>query len=148
MTRAGREPAEDVKRRMIHACQEAGLKVSTGRMYLSKDAGVRVLLVSASLPEWPYERPMLNLLTTVAIDGSWSGKIDIRSAAAENNSVREFWNTPTLRGRNAVPLDCLVDQLRETVEEWQQVVAAAKLGIPGPYPFKNTRWERPTSITE
>ena len=148
MTRAGREPAEDVKRRMMRACEEAGLEVATGRMYLSKDAGVRVLLVCASLPAWPHERPMLTLLTTVGIDGSWSGKIDIRSAAAENNPIREFWNTPTLRGRSAVPLDCLVDQLHETMEEWQQVVAAAKLGIPGPYPFKNARWERPTSITE
>jgi hypothetical protein len=148
MNRAGREPAEDVKRRMMHASEEAGLKVSTGRMYLSKEAGVRVILVCASVPEWPYERPMLNLLTTVGIDGQWSGKVDIRCAAAEDNPIMEFWNTPTLRGRNAVPLNCLVGELRETVEEWQQVVAAKKLGIPGPYPFKNAFWDRPTSITE
>ncbi len=29
MTRAGREPAEDVKRRLVAACQEVGLQVKS-----------------------------------------------------------------------------------------------------------------------
>jgi hypothetical protein len=32
MTRAGKEPAEDLKRRLVTACQEIGLSVTRGRM--------------------------------------------------------------------------------------------------------------------
>jgi hypothetical protein len=39
MTRAGREPVEDVKRRLVAACQEVGLVVKTATMHLSKEFG-------------------------------------------------------------------------------------------------------------
>ncbi len=37
MSRAGREPAEDVKRRFVAACQEVGLVVENANMHLMKD---------------------------------------------------------------------------------------------------------------
>ena len=44
MSRAGREPAEDVKRRIASACKDAGLRIATARMYLRKNRGDRVIV--------------------------------------------------------------------------------------------------------
>ena len=148
MNRAGREPAEDVKRRLAAACEESGLNVSSARMYLNKTEGLRVVMVCDWLPDQQFDRPLITLLTTVGVDGRWSGRVDIRCSAADLGSARRFWDIPTLRGRSDVMVDDLINQIGETVSEWQQVIAAMKLGIPGPYPFKASRWECPTTIME
>ena len=51
-------------------------------------------------------------------------------------------NSPWMRGRDRVPFEQLIEQLRETLEEREQVIAAAKLGIVGPYRFDRTVWDR------
>ncbi len=71
MTRAGREPAEDVKRRLVAACQEVGLVVKSATMHLSKTAAARLIHVDASLPEWPHEVGMLSVMASVSIGGRW-----------------------------------------------------------------------------
>jgi hypothetical protein len=48
-----------------------------------------------------------------------------------------------MRGRHEVPLNQLVEQLWATVEEREQVVAAMRMGVDGPYRFENAWWERP-----
>ena len=50
MSRAGREPTEDVKRHLVAACKEVGLAVSSARMHLIKDAGIRMVYVETSPP--------------------------------------------------------------------------------------------------
>jgi len=49
MSRAGREPAEDIKRRIVAACQEVGLAIRSARMYLCDD-DTRIIYVYASPP--------------------------------------------------------------------------------------------------
>ena len=61
MSRAGREPAEDVKRRLVAACQEVGLMIGNANMHLIKEAGARVIHVGASLPGWPHDTPMMSV---------------------------------------------------------------------------------------
>ena len=146
MSRAGREPAEDVKRRLVSACREAGLDVATARMYLRKSHGDRVILVAASLPDWACERSMITLLTTVKMMGDWSRLVDIRCSTAEDDSIVKFWELPVMRGRHAVPLEKLAEQLRETLQERAQVVAAMKLGVDGPYTFERTCWQKPFDL--
>ena len=146
MNRSGREPAEDVKRRIVTACETAGLKVSTARMYLRKLQGDRVLLVAASPTDWGSARPMVTILTTVALDGDWSGEVDVRCSAGENESVVRFWDIPVMQGRNTVPMEELPRQLRETMDERAQVVAAMRLGVTGPYTFRRSRWQKPGDL--
>jgi hypothetical protein len=146
MSRAGREPAEDVKRRIVSACQAAGLTVNTARMYLRKYQKDRVILVAASPEDWPYDRPMVTILTTVGVCGSWSWEVDVRCSASQDESVVKFWDIPVMQGRNTVPVEELPRQLHETMEEREQVVAAMRLGVTGPYTFKRSRWQKPGDL--
>jgi hypothetical protein len=146
MNRAGREPAEDVKRRIVAACKMAGLDVATARMYLRKHQGERIILVAASPPEWLHDHPMVTIMTSVAMSGEWSWEVDIRCSAAEGDPVINFWDIPVMQGRSMVPLEELVGQLRETVAEREQVVAAVRLGVAGPYSFRRSRWEKPGDL--
>ena len=140
MTRAGREPAEDLKRRLVFACQEVGLAVSNANMHLMKDFQFRLVHVAASIPDWPHESPMLSVMANMLLTGQWPEFIDIRCCGSDDDPLR--MNSPWMRGRDRVPFEQLIEQLRETLEEREQVIAAAKLGIVGPYRFDRTVWDR------
>jgi hypothetical protein len=139
MTRAGREPAEDVKRRLVTGCQEVGLQVASARMHLLKDQGVRVIHVESSLENWPHGTSMVSLMATITVNGEWSQTVDIRCCATDDDPVQ--MNAPWMKGRGNVPLGCLVDHLRETLDEREQVIAAIKLGVAGPYAFERSVWD-------
>lgn len=46
-----------------------------------------------------------------------------------------------MKGRGRVPFPDLIDQLRATLAEREQVIAAIKRRIPGPYRFEQSVWE-------
>lgn len=145
MTRAGREPAEDAKRRIVAACRDADLKVLSARSYLRDDQGDRVIHVCASAPERPFEPVSISIMTAVTLKGDWTRMLDIRCAACEKDSdPPRVWDVPVMRGRGSVPLGGLTEALRKTAEEQEQVVAALKLGIDGPYTFEDSIWEIPS----
>jgi hypothetical protein len=139
MTRAGREPAEDVKRRFVTACQEVGLGIQNANMIRDRDDGSRVILVGAIPDGWTLATPMLTLMATVAADGDWSHEVDVRCVATDDDT--HPGNAPWMQGRGAVPLGDLIEQLRETLAERKQVMAAVKQGTPGPYEFGRSVWK-------
>ncbi len=139
MSRAGREPAEDVKRRMAQACRAAGLRVRVARMYLDPAQRQRLIMVGASPMGYAPEEWLISLFAMVGVDGNWSGTVDVRSGvdlAGEGNGRGLLF----LRGRHRVPLEDLADAIAETVEEHGQVEAAVLLGVKGPYEFASTTW--------
>jgi hypothetical protein len=140
MTRAGREPAEDLKRRFVTVCQEVGLTVVSANMHLINEAQYRVVLVQASVPDWPHESATLSIMANIPVTGEWPEFVDIRCSGGDDDPLR--MNCPWMRDRDKVPIEQLIDQLRETLEEREQVIAAAKLGVPGPYRFERSVWER------
>ncbi len=147
MTRAGREPAEDAKRRIVAACREAGLAVLSARMHLRHDQGDRVICVCAGAPERPFKRVTISIMTAVTLRGDWTRVLDIKCAAAECDSDSPgVWDVPVMLGREAVPLDGLAEALRRTAEEQGQVIAARKMGIDGPYTFEHTLWEMSSNL--
>ena len=146
MRRAGREPAEDIKRRIVAACKHAGLIVLSARMYLRHDQNDRVILVLAAKPDRPWEQCSISIMTMVTVGGRWSGRLDIRCAAYDRNYDPDVWDTPVMRGRGAVPLEELMEALKKTVEEQEQVVAAMKMGVDGPYSFAETCWDKPSDV--
>ena len=141
MSRAGREPAEDLKRRLKAACQDVGLVVSSARMTLVRERNVRVIHVAASPDSWPHELPMVSLMTVISTSGDWNRTVDVRCGATEDNPLSI--SIPWMKGRGQVPLEQLVEQLRETLDEREQVIAAIKCGIEGPYSFERSVWEVP-----
>ena len=127
MTRAGREPAEDVKRRLVAACQEVGLVVKSATMHLHKDLGSRLVHADASLPEWPHEIGMLSVMAVVGVDGSWPETVDIRCIASRENPTTVFG--PWMQGRGRVPFGDLIKELQATLAERKQVMAMAACGL-------------------
>ncbi len=139
MSRAGREPAEDVKRRFVTACQEVGLVVENANMHLMKDQGVRLIHVAASIADWPQETPMLSVMAQVGIQGQWPETVDIRCTAATGETIG--LSSPWMKGRGEVPFQQLIDQLGETLKEREEVIAMVAEGVSGPYVFEQSVWE-------
>ena len=139
MTRAGREPAEDVKRRLVAACQEVGLQVMSATMHLSKEYGVRLIHVDASLPEWAHETGMLSVMAKVGVTGEWPANVDIRCIASRENPTSV--TGPWMQGRNEVPFESLIEQLQATLSERAQVIEMADSGTAGPYVFQESVWK-------
>ena len=144
MTRAGREPAEDVKRRLKVACEAEGLTVLSAKLHLMKDLGARLILVDAAPRGWAHEAPLIEILTSVPVSGDFPETVDIRCMATEGDPVMSVFSAPVMRGRHAVPIEGLEDALAKTLDEREQVLAAIKLGISGPYRFDDISWEIPT----
>ena len=140
MTRAGREPAEDVKRRLVAACQEVGLTVAGARMHLIKAAGARVVRVEGKVAGWSHEVPTLSISATVKEIGDWPESVDIRCIGSDEDPA--MLGGPWMKGRSEVAFGELIEQLRETLKERETVIAAAKSGIAGPYRFDRSVWEQ------
>ena len=138
MSRAGREPAEDVKRRLTAACRELGLKVVMARMFLIKEREARVVIVAASVPDWPHPNPTLSIMATVKVTGDWPTSVDVRCVGADADPA--LVTGPWLKGRGRVPFSDLIRELRETLSEREQVIAAVKAGRPGPFRFARSVW--------
>jgi hypothetical protein len=144
--RAGGELAEDVKRRMITACSEAGLKIESTRMNLRRDRKERVIQVSAVTREGPFQRSMVDIVAIMKTGGDWGDSVAICCAAVMDDVNSNFWDIPVMRGREAVPLGNLAEHLRKTVEEREQVAAAYNMGIAGPYRFEESCWDKPSEV--
>ena len=138
LTRAGREPAEDVKRRLVAACQEVGLTVSSARMHLSKEAGARVVHVEGKVAGWSHEVPTLSLMAIVKQTGDWPESVDIRCIGSDEDSTTV--TGPWMKGRDDVAFGELIEQLQETLKEREMVIAAVKSGVTGPYKFGRSVW--------
>ena len=75
---------------------------------------------------------MACVLATVPVSGEWPEFVDSRCSASDEDSVMSVFTSPHMKGRGRVPLSELVEQLRETLDEREKVVAAVKLGVSGP----------------
>lgn len=105
-----------------------------------------MILVSARQEHDHHDGATISLLTFVGLNGDWSGSVDIRCSAGNGTAVTNVWDTLVMQGRHQVPLDELLSNLRRTLEEREQVLAAIKLGVQGPYVFEHARWDTPACL--
>ena len=80
-----------------------------------------MILVGAIPAEWKQDTPMLFLMTQVSARGDWAGTVDVCCVAADKEPPPGC--APWMQGRGAVMLRKLIEQLRETLAERQQVLA-------------------------
>lgn len=139
MTRAGREPAEDVKRKLIAACRELGLDRVSARMTLMPAMNLRLVYVDAAPADWPSETPLVGLIASVATNGDCTG-VRIIPASADDTSTAGL-SGPFMKGRDRVPFVDVVEEVRATLAERQEVVAAVRSGRRGPFRFDYSVWE-------
>ena len=140
MSRAGREPAEDVKHRLASACEEVGLTVANASMHLNPETSARLIHVGASFPGWPHERPTIALMARIPVTGQWPDFVDVRCCATDGDPL--LMNAPWMKSRDMVPFADLIEELQATLIERAQVIAAVEKGMPGPYKFERSVWER------
>ena len=112
-------------------------------MYLQRDRKIRIVHVDAHTPGGKFQDVFVGITTAVGMNGDWAGTLQIRCAAAENDLEANVWDVPVMLGRSAIPLPNLTEQLIKTIEEREQVVAARKMGIDGPYTFEEAAWTVP-----
>jgi hypothetical protein len=96
LTRAGKEPAEDVKRAISRAIELAGLKAHEVRMFKLPGRTARIVLGSASPADWPHELPALGLHAVVGFDGS-IGEVEIRCAATDGDPLMHVYSAPCVQ---------------------------------------------------
>lgn len=101
MTRTGREPSEDLVRRIKAAYEGAGLCVHHRFNRLWKERQIRMIAVGASRPGWDYECLMLDEIQTVMDLGGNLAEIEFRCAATDGDPVLTALASPTLREATA-----------------------------------------------
>jgi hypothetical protein len=163
--RAGKEPAEDVMRRIIMACGEAGLVIHQKRTSLQRrDYGAfRVILVSASPVDLPKEEiGPIAIETIVGVDGSWPERVGVRASThdrhldTEGQLIDPFYKDNAFMGRRTMPvlqgmtweehpgvaLSDLTGELMDVVKERELVRAALASGEQGPWEFARSMWKK------
>jgi hypothetical protein len=126
LTRAGKEPAEDVKRAIRRAVELAGLEMREVRMFKSSELDGRIVLGAASPAGWPHELPAISLLAVVGFDGS-IGEIDIRCAASDGDPLMETYSAPHVQ-RCHCRLPDLPTTLKEVWVARREVIARLEAG--------------------
>lgn len=110
MIRAGKEPAEDVRRAFVRAIELAGLKVDRVRMFTGQSVAGRFIMGTAKPESWTHESPALGLQTFVDFTGE-IGKVEIRCIATDADPLMNVFAAPTLRH-----CSCELESLPETIQ--------------------------------
>ena len=109
--RAGREPAEDVVRALKTACRDGGLVVKTTMARLTDDRKARMIVVSASPPNWPHDdTPMVSLLTSVTVSGDVAS-VRILCPGTDADPLLSAFTAPLLRD-----CDVALEEVPETLK--------------------------------
>jgi len=140
--RSGREPAEDVKRQIVSACGEAGLVVSEAIMRLLSSHRVRWIVVSASLPDWPFTAAasaMIGVTAQVNVSGEIEN-IQVYCTATKDDPSCRVFDVPRMHGRDNVELSNLAEELRQTLEERAYVIRRIEHGDRPPFEFNSVTW--------
>ena len=126
MTRAGKEPAEDVKRAFRRAIKLAGLKVHRVEMHKTEGVNGRLILGSANPEGWPHECPALGMSTAVDFGGN-VGPVTMRCAATEEDPLPNTFIARTVRGCSC-QLQDLPATLKAVWAERQVIIDLVKRG--------------------
>ena len=142
ITRAGKEPAEDVRRAFKRACQEAGLIVARTMARLMEDRKGRAVVVDGSPPDWPHDGPMVSLMTFVSVAGD-VGRVRIYCQGNDGDPIRSFFLNPTLRDC-VVPLEEAGETLKTTLLDRVQVGHLIAAGNEPPFSVGDWTWDVPS----
>ena len=126
MTRAGKEPAEDVKRAFRRAIEMVGLKAHRVEMFKTEGPSGRIVMDSANPEGWPHECPAISMSTLVNFSGE-VGRVDIRCAATDEDHLVVGFSARTVRNCSC-DLKNLPATLKAVWAERQIIVDLVKQG--------------------
>ncbi len=136
MTRAGREPTEDVKRAFRRAIESAGLNVCILRMAKLDDVGGRWVMGGAKPAGSKHDQPVIEIHTLVKFSGE-VGLIEIRCLACDEDPILHAFDAPRLRNCR-FDLAELPQVLKEVWTDRARVVQRWKNGES--LPIREGRW--------
>ena len=141
MNRAGKEPAEDVKRAFVRAIEMAGLQVHFVQMFKSQGRAGRWIMGAANPEGWAHKLPAIALHAFVDDTGR-TGAVEIRCSATDDDPLKKVFVAPTVRHCSCA-LQSLPETLRAVWEERHMVVDRIKQGNLGPRFVGQWTWEVP-----
>lgn len=141
MTRAGREPAEDVARRMVAALQAAGLVVKHRTKRLTVERDGRVVIVTGSHPGWQHECQMMEVSAFVDLAGTVS-LCRVNCTTTDDDPVQSIWMVPMVNDWTIL-LDELPNVVRVIVRERGEIIRMMAEGKKPPFPGLHWPWEVP-----
>ena len=110
MIRAGKEPAEDVKRAFVRAIALAGLQVHRVQMFQGAGVAGRFVMGSANPDGWAHECPVIGMHSFVDFTGEISA-VAIRCSATDQDPLMNVFLAPTIRD-----CSCALENLPETLQ--------------------------------
>ena len=96
MTRAGKEPTEDVKRAFQRAIDFAGLDVYKIQMVKSDEGGGRGVIGWAKPQWWRHDCPAIEMSTLVKFDGQVE-LVNVRCAACDDDPIAHVFEAPRIQ---------------------------------------------------
>ena len=146
MTRAGKEPAEDVKRAFVRAIELAGLKVHFVQMSKSQGVAGRWIMGAANPEGWAHECPAIELHAFVDLTGD-IGAVEIRCSATDDDPLEKVFVAPTVR-HCSCPLESLPETLVAVWEERQAVIDRVRRGEQDSHFVGRWEWKAPEELAE
>jgi hypothetical protein len=136
MTRAGREPTEDVRRAFRRAIEFAGLDVHKIQMMKSDESGGRVVFGWAKPEWWQHDCPAIEMSTLVKFDGHVE-MVNLRCAACDDDPDAHVFDAPHLQG-----CLCSLAELPQVLKEvWAARGSVLRRWQDGePLPIHDGRW--------
>jgi hypothetical protein len=141
MSRAGREPAEDVLRRICAACMDAGLEITKRMNARCPGWEYRFVGAGAALPGWRHKRAPVWVQSVVAFSGDVH-ELRVFCTASNGDPAREIWVATTVA--NAfMELDELPRALPLILREREAVMKMLAEGQREPLPGLHWTWRVP-----
>jgi hypothetical protein len=141
MTRAGKEPAEDVKRAVRRAIEFAGLQAGGVRMVKSARDGGRWVHGQARPDGWGHDCPPMSVLVLIKFDGEVE-RARVLCSATKDDPAMAVFDTP-----NVQHCWCdLADLPRVLKEVWAargEVLRRVESGEPPPFWEGGWPWDVP-----
>jgi len=116
MIRAGKEPSEDLQRRLAAVCTACGLNLGKKINRLMQDRKQRVVVVTGNPPGWKYELPA----AFISANGDGKG-VRIQCAASNDDPLATIWSAPTVRNAY-VTLEISEDALKRVLKQRQEII--------------------------
>lgn len=137
--RSAREPAEDAVRRIVAACEDAGLVITSRLNQLVREKHARIINVEASPAGWPHKLGMLSVLVWMDLSGNL-GPMSISCRATDDDPKVSIWDAVRVHDVLIRPED-LPQALSMVLEQRETVRERLASGQKPPFADLHWRWD-------
>ncbi len=144
---AGRDFASDMKRQIVKAVEDVGLRAFSASARLMDGELSRIIDVQASPPDWTGTQHILHVYGILASSGQWELELEVVCYAAEapftvdGNEVNGWGMWCPHNQRKGVAVEGLPKVLPEMLFQRALAIRYCKEGKPEPYEIDGQTWQ-------